>query len=551
MTTTVRTSSSVGAPEPSPVTPSRRDKLKLWLHEHRLSIAVLLPLLAIVGVISGWNFTGMPGTVNDDEGTYVAQAWAVLYQDHLAHYTYWYDHPPLGWLQIAGYAWLTNGFERSNYDVMMARELFLIANIVASALIYLIIRRLKFHRIIAVLAVLLFVVSPLAIYQHRMVFLDNLQVTWMLAAMAFAVSPRRSFLSAVGAGFCLAISTLSKETGGIVVPVIVMLLWYNLPKGYRKRNILMFLTTFISVSGFYVLFATLKGELIPGKGHVSLLHSLVWQMFGRDSTGTPFDKGSETYSLVMGWMGWDHWMLLAALAAIIPGLFFRRTRPFVVGYLIQLGLMFKGGYVPKAYAIVLIPFAALLLATVVGELCKRHEVMPVTNRASRRRNKWSLAREIVGFALTVILAGSFVVKGLPQWQTNLPILATRDSGDYLSQTRSWIKKNVPKDAHIVVDDNLWIDAKQDGYNRMDWLYKIDLDPAVRVNYPDADNSIDYIVIDRLPESLLKGLPLVHKAKAHSKVVFQVGNDDVQYTIYKVIHPDWYQRKPAPWSPPVK
>jgi hypothetical protein len=239
-------------------------------------------------------------------------------------------------------------------------------------------------------------------------------------------------------------------------------------------------------------------------------------------------------------------MLLAALAAIIPGLFFRRARPFAVGYLIQLGLMFKGGYVPKAYAIVLIPFAALLLATAVGELCKRHQTV-----VNRRRNNLGSIRQIVGVLLTVALAGSFVTQALPQWQSNLQILATRNSGQYLTQTRAWIEKNVPKDAHIVVDDNLWVDAKQDGYNRMDWLYKIDLDPAVRINYPDADNSIDYIVIDRLPESLLRGLPLIHKAKSHSKIVFQAGNDDVQYTIYKVIHPTWYRRKPVRWAPPVK
>jgi hypothetical protein len=46
------------------------------------------------------NLGGSPQRV-DDEGTYVAQAYAVSRLGDLSHYTYWYDHPPLGWIQIA------------------------------------------------------------------------------------------------------------------------------------------------------------------------------------------------------------------------------------------------------------------------------------------------------------------------------------------------------------------------------------------------------------------------------------------------------------------
>ena len=37
----------------------------------------------------------------DDEGTYASQAWSVTHLRALAPYTYWYDHPPLGWLVLA------------------------------------------------------------------------------------------------------------------------------------------------------------------------------------------------------------------------------------------------------------------------------------------------------------------------------------------------------------------------------------------------------------------------------------------------------------------
>ena len=37
----------------------------------------------------------------DDEGTYASQAWSVTHLRALAPYTYWYDHPPLGWLVLS------------------------------------------------------------------------------------------------------------------------------------------------------------------------------------------------------------------------------------------------------------------------------------------------------------------------------------------------------------------------------------------------------------------------------------------------------------------
>src|SRR5450756_1715756 len=55
--------------------------------------------MGLVGVLALWNVTNGPSFV-EDEGTYTAQAWSVLH-GHLTPYFYTYDHPPLGWLQMA------------------------------------------------------------------------------------------------------------------------------------------------------------------------------------------------------------------------------------------------------------------------------------------------------------------------------------------------------------------------------------------------------------------------------------------------------------------
>ncbi len=64
------------------------------------SIPILGILLILTATLRLVNLTGSPARL-DDEGTYMAQAYAVAEWGELAHYTYWYDHPPAGWLQLA------------------------------------------------------------------------------------------------------------------------------------------------------------------------------------------------------------------------------------------------------------------------------------------------------------------------------------------------------------------------------------------------------------------------------------------------------------------
>ena len=78
----------------------RRPRLLERLWAHRTSLALVLGLLIVAGVVHATGMARAPQRV-DDEGTYVAQAWAVQHWRTLGHYTYWYDHPPLGWLLLA------------------------------------------------------------------------------------------------------------------------------------------------------------------------------------------------------------------------------------------------------------------------------------------------------------------------------------------------------------------------------------------------------------------------------------------------------------------
>ena len=99
---------------PRPLLP---DRLEAWVRAHRTVLLSLGIPLALVIAATAWNLQGWPGRADEDEGTYVAEAWAIICEHQLAPYTYWYDHPPLGWAQLAGYIWLTDGFARYSSSI--------------------------------------------------------------------------------------------------------------------------------------------------------------------------------------------------------------------------------------------------------------------------------------------------------------------------------------------------------------------------------------------------------------------------------------------------
>src|SRR6266545_2672094 len=85
-----------------------------WIVRHREWLWIGL-LLLIAALVHGYNMFGYP-YYESDEGTYVSQAWAVVTLGRLAPYTYWYDHAPGGWVQIAAWTTLT-GELRARTDV--------------------------------------------------------------------------------------------------------------------------------------------------------------------------------------------------------------------------------------------------------------------------------------------------------------------------------------------------------------------------------------------------------------------------------------------------
>ena len=95
---------------------------------------------------------------------------------------------------------------------MVGREVMLISALISCALLFLLARRLRLNRAWSGVAVFVFAISPLAVFFHRMVFLDNLATMFILAAFAAAASPRRSVGAALWSAIWFASAALCKET---------------------------------------------------------------------------------------------------------------------------------------------------------------------------------------------------------------------------------------------------------------------------------------------------------------------------------------------------
>ncbi len=239
------------------------------------SLLWVLPLLTLTAVTRLINLGGTPQRF-DDEGTYVAQAYAVLKLGALSHYTYWYDHPPLGWIQMAGYFGVTGALDRHSSSVAAGREAMVAAAVVSALMLWLLARRIGFGRPTAALAVTLMALSPLAVQFQKSVYLDNVATPWLLATFVLLNTRRRSLSAFIGAGLCFAIAVLSKETYLLAAPAVLWVALRSAPRSTRRYALALAGAVFALVMSTYLVLALLKGELFPGAGHVSLTDGIAF-----------------------------------------------------------------------------------------------------------------------------------------------------------------------------------------------------------------------------------------------------------------------------------
>lgn len=503
--------------------PVRRDA-HAWIDR-----GIVLALLLTVGAVTGWGL-GLFPALNGDEGIYIQQARAVLH-GALSPYTYTYDHPFLGWVQLSALAALAQHLHLGgSLSIVNTRFVMVGIQLVNTALVYGIARRLDMRRVFAVAAVLLFTLSPLTINLARQVYLDNIAMPWVLLAFFLMLNRGRNQWVFAASGAAFAVGVLSKETVLLFAPALAYLLYQRTERHLRLMAGTVAGAVFTFTMLIYPLFALLRGELLPGAGHVSLwTNGVVYQLANRSGSGAVWTAGAAKQQLLQTWLSFDKVLIVGGLVAMVLTLCTRSLRWVGLALLVaSVPIVKPSGYLPSMYMICLLPFAALAMTGLADRGWT----------AVRRSKRPWLRRALVLVLLPATLAGTgFAGQAYAAGQHRVNSVDALAAGN---ATRDYLVAHVTPTDDVLTDDAFIVDLNRHGLTDP-WLqvvsyYKYDLDPTARRKLPHDWLDFSYVVYTPQMRADIKtlGLPFTEAAVAHSLSVATFGSGEERIEVRKVL-----------------
>ncbi len=521
-----------------------------WLVGAREGFLIAALLLVAVGA-HGINMFNFP-YYETDEGTYMAQAWAVVREGRLAPYTYIYDHAPGGWLQIAAWTVLTGGFDRFGATVESGRVFMLLLQAGSTFALYRIARTLTGSVAVATVSTLLFALSAYGLLYHRRVLLDNIATFWMLIAILALVSGRLSlgkvWLSAVALG----ISILSKEITIFLVPALALLAYHRAHRAQRAFAALGWVAIVGSIFSGYLLLAILKNELFPPNyatvgglvlggtnRHVSLLGTLSWQA-GRNKDAGLLDMGSKFWQLARVWIRDEPLLVVGGtLAALLGVLLIRRERLAGIIGLATFSLwafLCRGGETLNFYLLPLLPLLALNIGLLLSIATRRstegRSVRPGGSPVARLL-RVGVRPALAALCLPGLLVGysspNLGVESRPMANSRSALGTLPWEGEQAlaqQQAVAWVRQNIAPDAAIIMDNYAWTDLHdgkggQPRYERAHWYWKVQQEDTIREGvFHDDWRYVDYVITtpQLLNDAAVNGLTIVTDAVKYSSPV---------------------------------
>lgn len=523
----------------SPATTTIPNRRTSYAVERWLDWAVVAGLLLVVGVVTGYGLSRYPA-LNGDEGIYTAQAHAVMH-GALAPYTYTYDHPFFGWVQIAGFSSLAQALHLGgSLSVVNTRFVMLLLALVNVPLVYGIARRLDMPRLFAAGTVALFALSPLTVDLARQVYLDNIALPWVLLAFYLALNPKRNQWLFAASGAAFAVGILSKETVGLLLPALVYVMVQRTVRNLRMMAFAATGAVFTLLVLIYPLFALLRNELLPGKGHVSLwTNGIMYQLASRAGSGSLWQDGSARQQLWDGWLTFDKVLIYSGLLAAGLAVASLRLRPFALAVgMAFLPVVKPGGYLPAMYVIVALPFLALC----VGGVLSRTWVH-IERTINARRSRWQWVPVLSSLAVFSMAVTGLALIAAVKYQGGDKTLMSTDAMAPAVQTVGWLRDNVAPvtingkltaTPTVLNDDAFAVDLYRMGFGPWQAVsyYKYDLDPSARTQ---IKSPVAFIVDTPQMRSDVRNEHLTRTAAAiaHSTVVRTFGSGEARIEIRQV------------------
>lgn len=477
---------------------------------------VLLPLLVVLMTVvsHGINLYKFPYFEND-EGVYTSQAWWLVRYGQLGPYTYWYDHSPFGWLQVGLWQLLTGGPFTFGFSLHSTRILMVLVAGLTNLFLYFLVNRITKEQRLAFLASFLFALSPLAIYYHRRVLLDNLATLWLVISLFFLWDDKRRLSRFWLSGLTFGLAFLSKESMFFLIPALIYAVWLRSPRKNKRYTLAAWGLSVIFLISLFPLLALVKKELFPSvwfgsSEHVSFWETIAYQL--KRGGGKPFWEGQSQFREQFSrWLGKDKILVLGGLWSSLLGfVFFKKQESLrVFGLLTVFYLLFlvRGGLVLDFYITPLIPLLAVNMALLFYS-CKR-----------KFPRQYLLEKVHFYFGLLTILVVS--------WASVHPEVYLGDETSQQLESLRYVKAHLPQDSFIAIDNFALMDMKFDSVvgegemKNVDWFYKVERDPEVREEkLANHWENVKYILLshEMLRMFAAGELPFLKEAYVHSEMI---------------------------------
>jgi hypothetical protein len=254
---------------------------------------------------------------------------------------------------------------------------------------------------------------------------------------------------------------------------------------------------------------------------------VVFQLVGRQGTGSVLDPTTASAALVGSWLAQDPWLLGAGVLLAPAAVVSRRLRVPAVTLLVLVVAGLRPGYLPQPYVVALLPFAALVVAG-----STEHLVLAA-------RSKWPAA--LVAGAV----AAAAAVGVAPSWAAGLRDAHTVDTTATQRQALAAVVRDVPRSDRVLIDDTYYVDLVEAGFQPRYgavWFYKMDLeaglDPSVVRRLPRGWRDLDWVVSSPVLRSALElqdpgDLQQVRLALDNSRVVSTFGEGEQRVELRRV------------------
>src|SRR5262249_39054226 len=279
----------------------------------------------------------------------------------------------------------------------------------------------------------------------------------------------------------------------------------------------------------------------PPADHVSLLYTIWWQI--HRSQGSLFDTSSPVWRFSLGaWLPKDRFLLIAGGAAMLLNLIIGlRNRhaglPLAAAGLLAGGYAFylaRGSEMLEFYVVPLVPFLAMNIGLLLAWLVEHVRVVP---RLVRLAPVGALASVLalhpgLGYVLVIDEFGKVV----PHDLYKIDLTASQ------AHQVSFIRDNVPSDAKMITDDDIWADL-HDVRPFYKWAHsytKAARDPDVRDKLFGKDwRNIDYIALSNKMRDAMQldnadgSVNWILDGLDHAQPVWVEARGDVKLEVYRV------------------